>query len=143
MVFYVGTNIKPVPLEDVLATPASQIAYQEVGILTRVISEAENFIPAAPCMECEEKETISAVAASTGDVEPFYVLYLSPEEVCARQCVDPVFLTDYDPQEVDITARTADEGQAGISNTQWHSGRASSASGECVNGLKVRRLMRF
>ncbi len=111
-VFYVGTNIKPVPLEDVLATPASQIAYQEVGILTCVISEAENFILAAPCMECEEKETISAAAASTGDVEPCYVLYLSPEEVCAQQCVDPVFLTDYDPQEVDITARTADEGQA-------------------------------
>ncbi len=111
-VFYVGTNIKPVPLEDVLATPASQTAYQEVGILTRVISEAENFIPVAPCMECEEKETISAAAASTGDVEPCYVLYLSPEEVCARQCVDPVFLTDYDPQEVDITTRTADEGRA-------------------------------
>ncbi len=111
-VFYVGTNIKPVPLEDVLATPASQTAYQEVGILTRVISEAENFIPVAPCMECEEKETISAAAASTGDVEPCYVLYLSPEEVCARQCVDPVFLTDYDLQEVDITTRTADEGRA-------------------------------
>ena len=63
-------------------------------------------------MECEEKETISAAAMSTGDVEPCYVLYLSPEEVCARQCVDPVFLTDYDPQEVDITACTADEGQA-------------------------------
>ncbi|PBK58182.1 hypothetical protein ARMSODRAFT_1028462, partial [Armillaria solidipes] len=93
-VFYVGTNIKPVPLEDVLATPASQIAYQEVGILTRVINDAENFIPAAPCMDCEEKETISAAAASTGDVEPCYVLYLSPEE------------------EVDITARTADEGRA-------------------------------
>ncbi|SJL06829.1 uncharacterized protein ARMOST_10171 [Armillaria ostoyae] len=43
-------------------------------------------------MDCEEKETISTVATSTGGVEPCYVLYLSPEE------------------EVDITARTTDKG---------------------------------
>ncbi|KAK0455316.1 uncharacterized protein EV420DRAFT_1481552 [Desarmillaria tabescens] len=80
-VFYVGTNVKPVPLDEVLASPASQIAYQEVGALARVINDRDSVTLAAPCVECAEQEAVMAVGAGLGAGGPCYVLYLSPEEM--------------------------------------------------------------